>query len=321
MTLHSPLYPPIEPFVQHSLQVDSTHTLHIEECGNPFGIPILFVHGGPGGGYNPIHRQFFDPQGYRIILFDQRGCGHSKPHACLTNNTTAHLIEDMDKIRRHLQVDKWVLFGGSWGSTLSLLYAQSYPERVYGLILRGIFLCRKEDVSWFYQSGADRFYPEYWRDFIAPVSPKNRSDIVSAYYELLTSHNEIERMRAAEAWSVWEGRTSNLQTDPDIVNYFSDPYHALAMARIECHYFHHDAFIEHNQILQNTAAIEQLPTTIVQGRYDMVCPFNQAFELHEKLPNSQLIICNHAGHSAMEKEISAALVNATDQFAINFETL
>jgi len=314
MALTSILYPPIKPFVQHSLQVDSIHTLHIEECGNPDGIPIIFIHGGPGGGYSAIHRQFFDPSAYRVILFDQRGCGQSKPHACLTNNTTAHLIEDIEKIRRHLNIDKWLLFGGSWGSTLSLLYAQTYPERVLGLILRGIFLCRAQDVNWFYQSGANRFYPEYWEDFIAPVEHEKRIDMVSAYYELLTSDNEISRMRAAEAWSVWEGRTSNLQTDPITVDHFSDPYHALAMARIECHYFRHRAFIEDNQILNNTSSIAQLPIHIIQGRYDMVCPINQAIELHDKLPNAHLTICNHAGHSAMELEIAQALVTSTDQF-------
>ncbi|NPA72465.1 MAG: prolyl aminopeptidase [Gammaproteobacteria bacterium] len=312
MPLTSLLYPPIEPYTQHCLQVDSTHSLHIEECGNPQGIPVIFVHGGPGSGYSAIHRQFFNPAEFRIILFDQRGCGQSKPHASLTNNTTAHLIEDMDKIRRHLNIDKWVLFGGSWGSTLSLLYAQSFPERVYAMVLRGIFLCRKQDVDWFYQSGADRFFPEYWADFIAPVAPENRHNLIGAYHQLLTSHNEIERMRAAEAWSVWEGRTSNLKTDPNVVNHFGDPFHALAMARIECHYFHHQAFIEENQILENCEVINAIPTTIVHGRYDMVCPINQAFDLHEQLPNAQLIINSHAGHSAMELENARALVAATD---------
>ncbi len=315
MSLAKILYPPIKPFVQHSLQVDSTHVLHIEECGNPNGIPVIFIHGGPGSSYNAIHRQFFDPSAYRIILFDQRGCGQSKPHACLTNNTTAHLIEDMDKIRRHLKIDKWLLFGGSWGSTLALLYAQTYPERVFNLILRGIFLCREEDIHWFYQSGANRFFPDYWEDFIAPIAPENRHNIVDAYYNLLTSSDEIARMRAAESWSVWEGRTSHLKTDPNTVDQFSDPYHALALARIECHYFHHYAFIEYNQILSNIASIAHLPIQIIQGRYDMICPINQAMELHDKLPKAQLTICNHAGHSAMELEIAHALVSATDYFA------
>lgn len=308
------LYPPIEPYAQHSLQVDSTHFLYIEECGNPSGMPVLFVHGGPGGSFAPIHRQFFNPNSYRIILFDQRGCGKSKPHACLTNNTTAHLIEDIEKIRRYLKVDKWLLFGGSWGSTLSLLYAQSYPERVYGLILRGIFLCRDQDLHWFYQSGADRFYPDFWQDFIEPIPKKKRSNLIKAYYEILTDGDEIARMRAAEAWSVWEGRTSNLQTDPEVVNHFGDPYNALAMARIESHYFYHQAFIEENQILDACKAIEHLPITIIHGRYDMICPVSQAFELAEQLPNANLIICNHAGHSALETEISIQLVQTADDY-------
>ena len=309
------LYPPTEPFVQHSLQVDNTHSLHIEECGNPAGIPVLFIHGGPGGGYSAIHRQFFCPQSYRIILFDQRGCGKSRPHACLTNNTTTHLIEDIEKIRRHLNIDQWLLFGGSWGSTLSLLYAETSPERVLGLVLRGIFLCRTEDVNWFYQQGADRFYPDYWQDFIAPIAADKRNNMITAYHELLTSDNEVARMRAAEAWSIWEGRTSNLETDQNTVNHFGEPFHALAMARIECHYFQHEAFIEKNQILQNTSSIQHLPITIIHGRYDMVCPINQAFDLHNKLPLSKLIVCNHSGHSAMEPEITKALVETTDLFA------
>jgi proline iminopeptidase len=309
------LYPPIEPYTQHSVQVDSTHTLHVEECGNRLGIPVLFVHGGPGGGYSPIHRQFFDPIRYRIVLFDQRGCGKSRPHANLTNNTTAHLIEDIEKIRRLLGIDKWLLFGGSWGSTLSLLYAQAYPERVLGLILRGIFLCRQQDVDWFYQSGADRFYADYWSDFIAPIAPEKRHNMISAYHEILTSHNEIARMRAAEAWSIWEGRTSTLKADPNIVSHFGDPFHALAMARIECHYFYHRSFIEDNQILEHTQSIAHLPIRMIHGRYDMVCPINQAFELHALLPDAELVICEHAGHSAMEAEITAALVQATDDFA------
>jgi len=307
------LFPFIEPYVQHSLQVDHIHTLHLEECGNPQGMPILFVHGGPGGGYSSSHRRFFDPQLYRIILFDQRGCGKSRPHACLTNNTTAHLIEDIEKIRRHLGIDQWVLFGGSWGSTLSLLYAQAYPERVLGMVLRGVFLCRDQDTHWFYQQGADRFFPDYWQDFMAPIPEDQRDHLIEAYHEVLTGENEVARMRAAEAWSVWEGRTSTLEADPELVNHFGDPFHALAMARIECHYFRHHAFIEENQILANCDSILQLPTTIVHGRYDMVCPVNQAFELSAKLPDADLIICDQAGHSAMELEITQQLIEATNE--------
>lgn len=315
---HSILYPPTTPYAQHSLQVDSKHRLYLEESGNPNGLPVLFVHGGPGGGCSPIHRQFFNPNEYRIILFDQRGCGQSQPHACLTNNTTAHLIEDMEKIRQHLQIDKWLLFGGSWGSTLSLLYAQSYPERVYGMILRGIFLCRDQDIKWFYQKGANRFYPDYWQDFIAPIPVERQHKLIKAYYEILTSDNEVARMRAAEAWSIWEGRTSTLETDPNIVQHFSDPFHALAMARIECHYFIHHAFIEDNQILDDCEAIADIPTTLIHGRYDMVCPVNQAFALQAQLPKAQLQICN-AGHSAFERKICQQLIIATDQFIENMD--
>lgn len=314
MKIENTLYPPIEPYSQHSLQVDHIHCLHVEECGNPLGIPVLFVHGGPGAGYDAMHRRFFDPQTYRIILFDQRGCGRSRPHACLTNNTTAHLIEDMEKIRRHLEIDQWMLFGGSWGSTLSLLYAQAYPERVLAMVLRGIFLCRPEDTEWFYQQGADRFFPEFWQDFVEPIAEENRDQMIVAYYQQLTSDNEIERMRAAEAWAIWEGRTSTLSTDRDLVNHFGQPHHALAMARIECHYFVHDAYIEDNQILKNCSAIQHIPCTIIHGRYDMVCPINQAFELAEKLPKATLIINDNAGHSAMEKENMKQLVQATDGY-------
>lgn len=311
----SALYPPIEPYTQHKLQVDQLHTLYIEESGNPNGIPVLFVHGGPGGGTSSTHRQFFNPAEYRIILFDQRGCGQSLPHACLTNNTTADLIEDIEKIRCHLKIDKWTLFGGSWGSTLSLLYAQSYPERLLALILRGIFLCRKEDVKWFYQQGANRFFPEYWADFIAPIKAENRHDMIRAYYDILTNHDEVARMRAAEAWSIWEGRTATLKTNQNLVEHFADPHHALAMARIECHYFVNEAFIEPNQILNNTAVIQSIPTTIIHGRYDMICPVNQAFLLAENLPNAELIIGSQAGHSASELELTQALVAATDKYA------
>jgi len=307
------LYPALDTNKQYNLQVDNLHVLYVEESGNPFGIPVLFVHGGPGGGCSAIHRQFFDPEKYRIILFDQRGCGRSKPHASLTNNTSSHLVEDIEKIRQYLKVDKWLLFGGSWGSTLSLLYAENHPEHVLGLILRGIFLCRDEDVSWFYQQGADRFFPDYWQDFIAPIAVEDRSQMIHAYYALLTGDNEIARMRAAEAWSVWEGKTSMLKSEADMVDKFADPHFALAMARIECHYFKHQAFIETNQILDNVSGILDIPTTIVQGRYDMVCPINQAYQLAKAMPKANLVVCK-AGHSAMENEITQQLVKATDDF-------
>ncbi len=313
------LYPPIKPYVQHSLQVDELHHLHIEECGNPEGIPILFVHGGPGGSYSPIHRQFFNPRLYRIVLFDQRGCGKSRPHGCLTNNTTAHLIEDMEKIRQHLGIEQWVLFGGSWGSTLSLLYAQSYPARVLGMILRGIFLCRPQDIYWFYQEGASRLFPDYWQDFIAPIPEEKRAQLVQAYYEILTGENEVLRMKAAEAWSVWEGRASTLETDEKLVKHFAKPHHALAMARIECHYFVHDSFIEPNQILDQAHLLPQVPITLIHGRYDVVCPIDQAYALAEKLPEAEFQISPTSGHSALEIDILERLVQATDKMASEVE--
>lgn len=307
-----PLYPAIEPYAVHSLQVDSSHVIYLEESGNPLGQPIVFIHGGPGSGTSPIQRQFFDPEHYRIILFDQRGCGKSRPHACLTNNTSAHLVEDMERIRQYLKIDQWLLFGGSWGSTLALLYAQAFPERVLAMVLRGIFLCRPEDTAWFYQQGANRFFPEYWQDFVRPIPEDQQHDMISAYYALLTSDNEIERMRAAEAWSVWEARTSTLKPNTDLVNDLGQPHHALAMARIECHYFIHHAFIEDNQILARCDQIHHLPITLIQGRYDMVCPMNQAQALSVALPQAKFIICEQAGHSAFETEISQQLVAATD---------
>lgn len=310
----NPLYPPIEPFQQDFLEVGDGHCLYYEQSGNPLGQPIVFIHGGPGGGCSPRHRQFFDPHYYRIILLDQRGSGRSIPHASLANNTTSHLIADLEVLRKHLAIEQWILFGGSWGSTLALLYAQSYPQVVKGLILRGIFLCRNEDIDWFYQKGASEFYADYWQDFITPIAQIDRNTLVQAYYKLLTGEDEVARMRAAETWSIWEGRTSTLKTDNDIVNHFADPHHALAMARIECHYFIHKAFIQPNQILQQTHTITHIPTTIIHGRYDMVCPINQAFALKATLPNADFIICEQAGHSAFETEISQALVATTRRF-------
>jgi proline iminopeptidase len=313
------LYPEISAYSQHSLQVDHLHSLYVEESGNPNGLPVLFIHGGPGGGCQPIHRQFFDPKQYRIILFDQRGCGRSRPHACLTNNTTAHLIEDIEKIRRHLEIDEWLLFGGSWGSTLALLYAQAYPERILGLILRGIFLCRDEDISWFYQAGASNIYPDYWQDFIAPIESGQQHNMIAAYYKVLTSEDEVARMRAAEAWSVWEGRTSNLVTNKDTINHFAEPFVALAMARIECHYFYHQAFIEQNQILDNMLTLKNTPITIIHGRHDMVCPIKQAYDLQQTAKHAKMVICESAGHSAFEPDISRALIIETDLFAETYQ--
>lgn len=308
------LYPPIEPYHSGFIDVGDGHQMYYELSGNPKGQPVLFVHGGPGGGCSPEHRRFFDPHAYQIILFDQRGAGRSRPHAELTNNTTAHLIADIEQLRNHLKIDRWLLFGGSWGATLSLLYAQSYPQHVRALILRGIFLCREQDIEWFYQQGASKLYPDYWQDFIAPIPEGERKALVAAYYARLTGPDEVARMRAAEAWSIWEGRTSNLTTQNDVVAFFADPHHALAMARIECHYFIHKAFIAENQIIQQANTLANIPCIIVHGRYDMVCPINQAFALQEAMPHAELIVCPQSGHSAFEAETTCELIRATRIF-------
>jgi proline iminopeptidase len=309
------LYPELQPYVNHSLDVEAPHTLHVEECGNPNGLPVLFVHGGPGAGCEDYHRRFFDPDRYRIILFDQRGCGRSTPHAELEGNTTQALVADMERIREHLGIERWLLFGGSWGSTLSLVYAETHPERVLALVLRGIFLCRPREFHWFYQEGASRIFPEFWEEYLAPIPEEERGDLMAAYYRRLTGANEVERMRAAEAWSLWEGKTSTLVPEkPAVVGHFGNPYTALSLARIECHYFRNDAFLEPNQILRDAGRLAGLPGVIVQGRYDVVCPLESAWELHRAWPGSELEIVPDAGHSATEPGIVDALVRATDRF-------
>lgn len=309
------LYPELQPYVQHSLAVAPPHVLHIEECGNPKGIPVLFVHGGPGAGCEDYHRRFFDPERYRIILFDQRGCGRSTPHAALEGNTTQALVADMEQIREHLGVDRWLLFGGSWGSTLSLVYAETHPGRVLGLILRGIFMCRPHEIEWFYQQGASRLFPEYWQDFLAPIPEAERGDLVQAFYRHLTSDNEMQRMAAAKAWSLWEGRTSTLRPSEAVVEHFGNPYTALSLARIECHYFVNDSFLEPEQILRDAAKLKEIPGIIVHGRYDVVCPVENAWQLHQAWPKAQLKIIPDAGHSASEPGTVDALVQATIDFS------
>jgi len=311
------LYPDINPYKQHQLPVDDIHTLYIEESGNAQGIPVLFIHGGPGGGTNSNHRSFFDPEKYRIILFDQRGCGQSIPHAELAGNTTPELINDIEKIRQYLKIDQWLLFGGSWGSTLGLLYAQAHPDRIQGLILRGIFLCRDQDINWFYQQGASAIFPDYWDEYRKVIPEQEQHNMLQAYYKRLTSDNEIARMSAAKAWSVWEGRCSTLDPNADVVDHFADPYVALAMARIEAHYFINKAFIEPDQIIRDAEKIRHIPTIIVHGRYDMVCPIEQAFALYHALPQAELHIVRDAGHSATEPGITDNLIKATKQFALS----
>jgi len=305
------LYPPIQPYAEHRLAVEPPHELYLEECGNPDGLPVLFVHGGPGAGCEPWHRQFFDPQKYRIILFDQRGAGRSTPHAELAANTTAHLVADMEAIRAYLGVDRWLLFGGSWGSTLSLVYAQAHPDRVLGLILRGIFLCRREEIQWFYQEGASRIFPDYWEDFLRPIPGDERGDLLDAYHRRLTGDDELARMAAAKAWSLWEGRTATLRPRRSVIDHFADPHTALALARIEAHYFVHDAFLEPDQILRDAPRLADIPGILVQGRYDVICPPKSAWDLLRAWPRAELQIVPDAGHAASERGIVDALVRAT----------
>ncbi|MFT5084882.1 MAG: proline iminopeptidase [Lentisphaeria bacterium] len=310
------LFPEIKPYLRHDIVVDDTHTLYVEECGDPDGVPVLFVHGGPGAGFNKHDRRFFNPEKYRIILFDQRGAGRSKPHAELTNNTTPLLIQDIETIREKMGIDSWILFGGSWGSTLSLLYAETYPERVSGLILRGIFLSRSSDLNWFYQAGADLIFPDYWQEFIKPIDAEDRGNIIEAYYKLLTGDNELAKMSAAKAWSLWEGRCATLRPSPEVVSTFSDTHMAVSLARIEAHYFTNASFIEENQILNNAHLLEGIPGTIVHGRYDIVCPLDNAFALHNAWHDSELQIIRDAGHSSREQGIVDALIKATNAMAL-----
>lgn len=306
------LFPEIRTFNEHRLQVSALHNLYIEESGSPDGVPVLFVHGGPGAGCSKYDRRFFDPEQYRIILFDQRGAGNSTPHATLEENTTADLLADMERIRVHLGIEKWLLFGGSWGSTLSLLYAEAHPERVSGMILRGIFLCREQDLQWFYQEGAHRVFPDYWQEYLAPIPEQERHNLIDAYHTRLTGPNELAKMAAAKAWSTWEGRCATLRPNPDVVQHFCDPHVALSLARIEAHYFVNNAFIETDQIIRNAAALEGIPGIIIHGRYDMVCPLDNATALSEAWPEAELHIVRDAGHSSHEPSIVDALVKATN---------
>lgn len=302
------LFPAIQPAQTWRLSVSDMHTLYIEESGNPDGTPVVFLHGGPGGSCEPGHRRFFNPESYRIILFDQRGSGKSRPHASLENNTTWDLVADIEKIREFLNIDRWVVFGGSWGSTLALAYAQTHPGRVLGMILRGIFLAREEDVNWFFNGHAARIFPESWAEFLEPIPVNERDDIITAYYRRLTSENEIVRMGAAKHWSIWEGSSVTLLPDKNVVDHFSDPHIALSIARIECHYFINQCFLRPNQLLEDMAKISHIPGFIVHGRYDLVCPIDQAFLLQENWENTQLKIIPDAGHAVTEHGISKALV-------------
>lgn len=312
------LFPETVPYATHHFDVEAPHRLYVEECGNPKGLPVVFLHGGPGAGCEEYHRRFFDPERYRIVLFDQRGCGRSGPHAELKNNTTQALIADMELIRERLGIDKWVVFGGSWGSTLALVYAETHPEHVLGLVLRGIFLCRPQEIHWFYQEGANRIFPDYWEDYLKPIPENERSDLLHAFYRRLTSDNEIERMAAAKAWSIWEGRCATLRPSRAVRDHFGDPFTAMSLARIECHYFVNDTFLKPNQILNDAYRLKGIPGVIVHGRYDVVCPVENAWDLHKAWPESDLKIIGDAGHSATEPGIIDALIQATNEMVLRY---
>jgi proline iminopeptidase len=309
------LYPEIEPFDSGFLPVSSLHTLYYEQSGNPNGKPVVFLHGGPGGGTNAKCRRFFDPAVYRIVLFDQRGCGKSTPHAELTDNTTWDLVADIERVREHLGVDRWQVFGGSWGSTLALAYAQTHPDKVSELVLRGIFMLRRWELEWFYQKGCDALYPDAWETYLNAIPEVERGDLMSAYHRRLTSPDAKTRTDAARAWSVWEGATSFLWQDKSHIESSAEDEFALAFARIECHYFVNGGFFEHDdQLLRNVERIRNIPAVIVQGRYDVVCPLRSAWDLHRAWPEADLHIVQDAGHSAFEPGIVHELVEATDRF-------
>lgn len=309
------LYPSIEPYRTGRLGVTGGHSLYFEESGNPDGKPVVFVHGGPGGGTDPKQRRFFDPSAYRIILFDQRGCGRSTPHASLEMNTTWDLVADMERLREHLGLERWMLFGGSWGSTLSLAYAQAHPERVTELVLRGIFLLRKQEIDWFYQRGTDAMFPDAWEHFLAPIPEAERGDLLQAYAKRLFGEDAHSRQEAAKAWSVWEGRTSCLYPNEELVARNAGDDFAIAFARIECHYFVNKGWMRSDtQLLDDVGRIRHIPAVIVQGRYDVVCPPESAWALHRAWPEAQFVLVADAGHSANEPGNTSALIEATDRF-------
>jgi proline iminopeptidase len=310
------LFPAIKPFREGDLQVSELHTIHYEECGNPKGKPLVFLHGGPGGGIDPVYRRYFDPRKWRIVMFDQRGCGKSRPFAELRENTTWDLVGDIEQLRSHLGIDRWVVFGGSWGSTLALTYAQTHSKRVVALTLRGIFLLRRSELLWFYQDGASRIFPDAFDDYLEPIPEHERGDMMKAYHKRLTSSNRKVRRKAAKAWSVWEGRTSKLHVDPGLVKKFGGGRFADAFARIEAHYFVNRGFFDHDdQLLRNAGRLRHIPGVIVQGRYDVVCPATSAWDLHRVWPKAKLVIVPDAGHSMTEPGIRSALIEETDRFA------
>ena len=309
------LYPEIEPFDSGMLDVDARHRLYYEQCGNPQGKPVVMLHGGPGAGCSAKMRRFHDPRHYRIVLFDQRGSGRSTPHADLVDNTTWDLVADIERLREHLGIERWQVFGGSWGSTLALAYAEAHPRRVSELVLRGIFMLRRWELEWFYQEGANRLFPDAWEQYLEAIPEVERGDLISAYHRRLTSPDEATRLSAARAWSVWEASTSLLLQDEAFIEGHRDPHFALSFARIESHYFVHGGFFDvENQLLRDAHRLAGIPGVIVHGRYDVVCPIHNAWELAKAWPSAKLVISPTVGHSAYEAENAAALVEATDGF-------
>jgi proline iminopeptidase len=312
-TSRSDLYPPIEPYAAGMLDVDSRHSLYWEQSGNPRGVPVVFLHGGPGAGSTPAHRRFFDPHHYRIIIFDQRGAGRSRPHGELVDNTTHHLVDDIERLRRHVGVDSWLVFGGSWGSTLALTYAEAHPARCRALVLRGIFLCRKLEIDWFLY-GLRHVFPEAWRAFAGFLPDSERDDLLGAYFRRLSHPDPAIHMPAARAWSTYEGACSTLLPSPETVSAFAEDRMALGLARIEAHYFRNNSFLDDDQILRGARRLAGIPATIVQGRYDMVCPIVSADDLVRVWPEASYVVVPDAGHSAMEPGIRAALVAAMERY-------
>ncbi len=315
------LYPDIAPYQTGTIAVDGRHTLYWEQCGNPDGKPVVVLHGGPGAGCNEKMRRFHDPARYRIVLFDQRGAGRSTPHADLTDNTTPDLVADIEKLRELLGIERWQVFGGSWGSTLALAYAETHPQRVTELVLRGIFMLRRWELDWFYQEGASRIFPDHFAPYRDHIPPAERDNLMAAYHRRLTSDDEATRLAAAKAWSIWEGGTSYLEVDPNYATSHGDPHFALPFARIENHFFFNKGFFEHDdQLLRDVHRIQDIPGVIVHGRYDVVCPVQNAWDLHQAWPLADLRISPVSGHSGFEAETVDALVEATDRFAAGATT-
>jgi len=309
------LYPPVEPYTRGFLRVSEIHEIYYEESGNPAGKPALFLHGGPGAGSDRRARQFFDPHHYRIVVFDQRGCGRSRPSASLVENTTWHLVADIERLRKHLGIERWLVFGGSWGSTLALAYSEAHPERVTEIVLRGIFLLRYGEIRWLYQHGASEIFPDFWENYRDVIPLEERDDYLNAYYKLLTGTDQRAAITAARAWSMWEASTSFLHSNPDNIRKWGEDQFALAVARIECHYFVNRGFLRsETQLLDDVDRIRNIPTTIIQGRYDVVCPATSAWDLHRVWPEADFRMIPDAGHSAFEPGTVHELVSATDRY-------